>query len=61
MKRRCKQILLGTFYNVTNTLTLYLDYLDEKKWYGRPLRTVMVFTETIFYNRFGKNILNKPL
>ena len=61
VKRRCKQILLETFYNVTNTLTLYLDYLDEKKQHGRPLRTVMVFTETIFYNRFGKNILNKPL
>ena len=34
---------------------------DDKKYYEKPLRTAILFIENIFYNRFGKNVLNKRL
>ena len=64
-KRRYKQNLLETFYIVTISFTLPLsldsDPQTDKKYYEKPLRTVILFIEKIFYNRFGKNVLNKQL
>ena len=34
---------------------------DDKKYYEKPIRTVIIFIENIFYNRFGENVLNKQL
>ena len=33
----------------------------DKKYYEKLLRTVILFIENIFYNRFGKNVLSKQL
>ena len=34
---------------------------NDKKYYKTPLRTVILFINNIFYNHFGKNVLNKQL
>ena len=34
---------------------------DDKKYYKKPLRLATVFTEKMFYNGFGENVLNKQL
>ena len=69
MKRGYKQNLLETFYYiVTNSFTPSLD--SDKKYYEKLLRTfiyekllrtVILFIENMFYNRFGKSALNKQL
>ena len=33
----------------------------DKEYYKTPLRIATVFTEKMFYNGFGKNVLNKQL
>ena len=53
--------IFETFYIVTNSFTLSLNISVDKKYYEKPLRTVILFIDNIFYNRFGKNVLNKQL
>ena len=62
MKRRYKQNLLETFYIVTNSFTLSLDSDPQTiRSIMKNLRTVILFIENIFYNRFEKSVLNKQL
>ena len=42
-------------------LCFRLQSSHDKKYYEKLLRTVILFIENIFYNRFGKSVLNKQL
>ena len=64
MKTRYKQNLLETFCIITNSFTLSLGsdpQMIRSTYYDKLLRTVILFIENIFYNCFGKNVLNKQL
>ena len=37
------------------------EYRINKKYYEKPLRSVTLFNENIFYYRFGKNILKQAI
>ena len=68
-KRRCKLNLLETNslivlnYECNSCLTLSLDTNPQTKRniMKNTLGSVALFTEKIFYNCFGKNVLNKQL
>ena len=63
MKKRYKQKTLETFYIVITSFMLSLDSDPQtiKSIMKNFLRTVILFIENIFYNRFGKSVLNKQL
>ena len=39
----------------------FMQSSDNKNYYEKSLKAVIQFTENIFCNRFGKNVLNKQL
>ena len=51
MKRRYKQNLLEIFYIVTNSFTVIFRqrFSHEKKYYEKLLRTVILFSENIYF------------
>ena len=51
VKRRYKQNLLEIFYIVTNSFTVIFRqrFSHEKKYYEKLLRTVILFSENIYF------------
>ena len=57
----CYEINYIKLYTYSFHATFRYRSSDDRKHYGKPLRTVILFIDNVLYNRFGSNVLKKQL